>query len=73
MNGKDFVIQENQLIAVETLNVLGMIKNYNLAQSISGTNWGEVIRQLEYQALWYDHTLVKIDRWYPSSKCSSNF
>ncbi|HEY7413826.1 MAG TPA: zinc ribbon domain-containing protein [Ktedonobacteraceae bacterium] len=33
--------------------------------------WGEILRQLEYKAAWYDRTLVKIDRWYPSSKTCS--
>ena len=28
-------------------------------------------RQLEYKAAWYGRTLVKIDRWYPSSKTCS--
>jgi putative transposase len=29
---------------------------------------GEIVRQLEYKALWFGRTLVKIDRWYPVSK-----
>jgi putative transposase len=66
------LIQENQLTAVETLNVKGMMKNQNLAQAIGDASWGELVRQLEYKATWYGRTLVKIDRWFPSSKrCSS--
>lgn len=66
------LIQENQLIAVETLNVKGMMKNHKLAQAIGDASWGELIRQLEYKAAWYGRTLVKIDQWFPSSKrCSS--
>jgi putative transposase len=30
------------------------------------------VSQLEYKADWYGRTLVKIDRWYPSSKRCSN-
>jgi putative transposase len=66
------LIQENQLIAVETLNVKGMMKNHCLAQSIGDASWGELIRQLEYKAAWYGRTLVKIDQWFPSSKRCSN-
>ena len=66
------LIQENQLIAVETLNVKGMMKNHCLAQAIGEASWGELIRQLEYKAAWYGRTLVKIDQWFPSSKRCSN-
>lgn len=66
------LIQENQLIAVETLNVKGMMKNHCLAQAIGDASWGELVRQLEYKASWYGRALVKIDQWFPSSKrCSS--
>ena len=66
------LIQENQLIAVETLNVKGMMKNHKLAQAIGDASWGELIRQLEYKAAWLGRTLVKIDQWFPSSKRCSN-
>ncbi|MGL5059911.1 MAG: zinc ribbon domain-containing protein, partial [Microcoleus sp.] len=31
-------------------------------------SWGELVRQLEYKCDWYGRTLIKIDRWFPSSK-----
>lgn len=66
------LVQENQLIAVETLNVKGMMKNHKLAQAIGDASWGELVKQLEYKADWYGRTLVKIDQWFPSSKRCSN-
>jgi putative transposase len=30
--------------------------------------WSEFVSQLAYKAEWYGRTVVKIDRWYPSSK-----
>jgi putative transposase len=30
--------------------------------------WSEFVSQLEYKATWYGRNLVKIDKWYPSSK-----
>lgn len=65
------LINENQVIAVETLAVSNMQKNRCLAKSISDASWSEFVRQLKYKAQWYGRTLVGIDRWYPSSKrCS---
>jgi putative transposase len=62
------LINENQVIAVETLAVSNMQKNHCLAKSIGDSGWSEFVRQLEYKAKWYGRTLIGIDRWYPSSK-----
>ena len=65
------LINENQVIAVESLSVSNMQKNRCLSKSISDAGWSEFVRQLEYKALWYGRELIGIDRWYPSSKrCS---
>ncbi|MFL9929275.1 RNA-guided endonuclease TnpB family protein [Paraburkholderia sp. RL18-103-BIB-C] len=65
------LINENQVIAIESLSVKNMQKNRSLAKSISDASWSEFVRQLEYKAQWYGRTLVGIARWYPSSKrCS---
>jgi len=65
------IIRENQTICIESLQVKHMVKNHSLAKAISDVGWGEFIRQLEYKATWYGRMLVKIDKWYPSSKrCS---
>lgn len=65
------LINENQVIAVESLSVSNMQKNRYLSKSISDAGWSEFLRQLEYKANWYGRELIGIDRWYPSSKrCS---
>jgi len=65
------LIDENQVIAVESLAVSNMQKNHCHAKSISDSGWSEFVRQLEYKAKWYGRTLIGIDRFYPSSKrCS---
>lgn len=65
------IIRENQVVCVESLTVKNLLKNHCLAKAISDVGWSEVVRQLEYKADWYGRTLVKIDKWYPSSKrCS---
>ena len=65
------IVHENQVICIESLSVKNMVQNHHLAKSISDVGWGEFVRQLEYKAQWYGRTLIKIDKWYPSSKrCS---
>ena len=57
---------------MEDLNVKGMVKNHNLAESISEMNFGEFRRMLEYKARWYNRKIVFVDRFYPSSKTCNN-
>lgn len=65
------LINENQVIAVESLSVSNMQKNRCLSKSIGDASWSEFVRQLEYKANWYGRELIGIDKWYPSSKrCS---
>ena len=66
------LIDENQVICMEDLNVKGMVKNHNLAESILEMNFGEFRRMLEYKAKWYNRKIVFVDRFYPSSKTCHN-
>lgn len=62
------IVNENQVICVETLSVKNMKRNRRLSKSISDAGWSEFVRQLKYKSLWYGRQLVSIDKWYPSSK-----
>jgi putative transposase len=66
------LVRENQTIAVEDLAIKNMVKNHKLALSIGDASWGELIRQLTYKCEWYGRELIKIDRWFPSSKRCGN-
>jgi len=65
------LIRENQVICVESLVVKNMLQNHSLAKAIADVGWGELVRQLEYKAAWYGRTMIKINRWYPSSRTCS--
>ena len=62
------LVSENQIICMEDLNVKGMMKNHNLAESIQEMNFGEFKNLLTYKCLQYERQLVFINRFYPSSK-----
>lgn len=62
------LINENQVVCVESLKVKNMIRNPKLSRAIADASWGEFTRQLEYKADWHGRTLVAIDQFFPSSK-----
>ena len=55
-------------IALEDLNVSGMLKNKHLSKSISDSKLYEFRRQIEYKSGLYGIEVVIAGRWYPSSK-----
>ncbi len=65
------LIKNHDVIAIEDLNVKGMVKNRRLAKAISDSSWSKFTQMLAYKADWYGKQLVKIDRWFPSSKTCS--
>jgi len=65
------IVNENQAIAVEDLNVKGMMKNHCLAKAISDVGWNMLVNFLEYKAARAGKAFVKCGRWYPSSKACS--
>ena len=67
------IIKNHDIVCIEDLNVKGMLRNHKLAKSISDVSWSSFVSKLEYKAKWYGRTIIRIDRWFPSSKlCSTN-
>jgi len=62
------IINENQVIILEDLKVKNMLRNNKLSKSISDVAWSKFVNMLEYKALWYGRTIVKIDTFFPSSQ-----
>ena len=63
--------RENQTVAVEHLNIKGMLRNHKLAKSISDVSWSEFFRQLSYKTERHGGELLKVDTFYPSSQTCS--
>lgn len=62
------LINNHDSIAIEDLNISGMVKNHKLAQSINDVGWGMFVTMLEYKAEWSGKNILKIGRFDPSSK-----
>ena len=65
------LIDKNQAIILEDLCVKGMLRNHKLAKHISDASWSTFTTYLQYKADWYDREIVRIDRFFPSSKTCS--
>lgn len=65
------LINENQVISLEDLSVKGMESNHCIAKSVADASFSMFVAMLEYKAKWYGRTIVKIDRFYPSTQICS--
>ena len=62
------IVNKNQVIVLENLAVKNMVKNHNLASSISDCGWGMFGTMLNYKAEREGKIYLEIDRFFPSSK-----
>ena len=67
-----YLVRNYDVIALEDLNVRGMVKNHNLAKAITNVSFGEFNRQIEYKSQMYGKQIYRVDRFFPSSKTCSN-
>lgn len=65
------IVKHNMVVAIEDLNVKGMLSNHKLASAISDCGFGMIRRFLEYKSAKYGTLLLKVNRWFPSSKMCS--
>ena len=66
------IVKKNpSVIAIEDLNVSNMMKDRRVSRSLGDASLKEVLRQIEYKQKWNGGKVVKIDRYFPSSKTCS--
>ena len=65
------LVQENDVIVVESLNLKGMLK-FNLGKFISDLGYSQFINQLKYKTEWQGKHLIFADKWFASSKICYN-
>ena len=65
------LVSEFDVIHIEDLNLRGMVKNHCLARSVSDASIGCAVRMLEEKAERYGKRVIRVDRWFPSSKMCS--
>jgi putative transposase len=65
------IADENQAVMIEDLNIKGMTKNRKLARHIQDLGWHSFTTKLDYKLKEQGKHLVRIDRYYPSSKTCS--
>lgn len=65
------IVENQDLIVVESLRVKNMVKNRRLARTLHDASMSEFVSMLEYKCEWYGKEFIKIDQWYPSSKTCS--
>ena len=62
------LVSENQALALESLNVKGMMKNHSLARGISHAQWGFFVTRLLQKAAVRGVRIARVDRYFPSSR-----
>ncbi len=68
---KELVTKYNAII-LEDLNMKGMSQALNFGKSVADNGWGMFTVMLQYKAMFLGKQVIKIDKWFPSSKtCSS--
>jgi putative transposase len=75
---KDFLHKQSRQItnaydcvAIESLNMKAMQQALNFGKSVSDNGWGMFTRYLGYKLDNQGKKLIKVDKWFPSSKTCS--
>lgn len=65
------LVEEYDFIAMEDLNISGLLKNHRLAYSVTDVRWSQLLNLIKYKSEWYGKEFRQVDRFYASSKICS--
>lgn len=66
-----WLVDSFDLIALEDLHVVGMLRNRHLAKAVSESAWADFIKKVRYKAEWEGKTVVLVGQWFPSTRTCS--
>jgi len=64
------LVRDNQAVHVEDLSISGLART-RLAKSVHDAGWARFLRVLEEKAARHGRRVVKVDRWFPSTRLCS--
>lgn len=62
------LLMKYDILYIEDLSVKNMLRNRKLSKSIHDASWSSFVSILEYKARWNDKQVIRIGRWFASSK-----
>jgi putative transposase len=65
------VVHSNDVVVYEDLKIVNMVKNHNLAKSISDAGWYQYTQWLDYYGKIWDKAVVAVSPNYTSQDCSN--
>ena len=63
------ILKENDIVAVESLDVKSMYQVHKIAKHLKNIPISEFIRVLKYKSNWLGKKVIEINKYYPSSQC----
>ena len=66
------ITKQYDTVAIESLNMRSMAQTLHFGKSITDNGWGMFTNMLDYKLKEQGKALVKIDKWFPSTKLCSN-
>ncbi|MFX0065666.1 MAG: RNA-guided endonuclease InsQ/TnpB family protein [Candidatus Hermodarchaeota archaeon] len=67
-----YLVKSHDVIVLEDLHLKGLIRNKKLSSYWVDQAHGELQKLISYKGKKYGTTVIKADRWFPSSKLCSN-